>query len=78
MFKPAAMQKVRIIALKSHVEDLIKTLHEAGLVEIKKTAIEGLGKGRPLEFFDEVSAQLIRLRAILSMMEEKKSGNAGA
>ncbi len=69
MFKPAKMKKIRIFALKSVLPDVIKSLHELGLVEIRRFTVEGLERGRPLAFFDEVSEQLVRLRNTASVME---------
>lgn len=71
--KPARMQKVRIILLKSHVDRVIQSLHEAGMMEIRDTRVEGMDEGRPLPFFDEVSGQLVRLRNILAVLEGSKS-----
>lgn len=73
MLKPKPMKKIRIIVLKSVVEKLIKELHEAGLVDIRKSRYEGLEEGRPLASFDDVSAQLLKLRSLLSLMK----ANAG-
>ena len=69
MFKPARMQKIRIFALKSILVDLIKKLHELGIFEIRVIDYEGLQKGRPLDFFNEISEQLIRMRAIKNMLK---------
>jgi V/A-type H+-transporting ATPase subunit I len=69
MLKTKPMKKVRIIVLKSVVEKLIRDLHKAGLVDIRKSQYEGLEEGRPLESFDEVSAELLKLRSLLSVME---------
>ncbi len=69
MFRPKSMRKVRLIVLKSHVESLIRDLHEAGLVDIRKAKYTGLDEGRPLASFDELSAELLKLRALMSVME---------
>lgn len=69
MFRPKKMRKVRILVLKSNLEKLIKELHEAGLMDIRKSSYEGLGEGAPLASFDEVSAELLKLRSVLSIME---------
>ncbi len=66
--KPKTMKKVRIIVLKAAVESLIKDLHEAGLLDIRKSRYEGLDEGRPLTSFDEVSAELLKLRSLLAVM----------
>lgn len=71
MLKPAKMKKVRVYALKSKLSPIIEALHEAGVMEIRKFRPEGLESGRPLEFFDEVSTQLIRLRNIVSNMDQE-------
>jgi len=68
MLRPAKMKKIRVYALKSVLPDVIKSLHELGLVEIRRFKMEGLERGRPLEFFDEVSSQLIKLRNTASNM----------
>jgi V/A-type H+-transporting ATPase subunit I len=70
MFRPKSMKKVRLIVLKAHVQRLIKDLHEAGLVDIRKTVHKGLDEGRPLPSFDDLSAELLKLRTVLSVMEE--------
>ncbi len=69
MLRPAEMKKIRVYALKSVLPEVIKSLHELGLVEIRRFKIEGLERGRPLEFFDEVSSQLIKLRNTTSNMD---------
>src|SRR4030095_2892841 len=69
MLRPKKMKKVRLIVLKSQTGGLVKERHEAGLVDIRKTKHEGLDEGRPLGPFDEVSAQLLKLRASLTIME---------
>jgi V/A-type H+-transporting ATPase subunit I len=63
------MKKARIIILKSEVDALLKNLHEAGVVDIRKTQYEGLEEGRPLSSFDEISAILLELRTIRTLME---------
>lgn len=70
MFKPAKMKKIRIFALKSILPTIIKSLHELGMVEIRKFTLEGLERGRPLSFFDEVSEQLVKLRSMASLMDQ--------
>ena len=70
MFKPAKMKKIRIFALKSTLPTVIKSLHELGMVEIRKFTVEGLERGRPLSFFDEVSEQLVKLRSMASLMDQ--------
>jgi len=69
MLRPKRMGKVRVIVLKSRAQALIKDLHEAGLVDIRKSAYEGLDEGRPLASFDQISAELLRLRTAMSIME---------
>lgn len=68
MLKPKTMKKARMIVLRSSIESLIKDLHKAGLVDIRKAEYEGLDEGRPLASFDEVSAELLKLRTVRSLM----------
>jgi len=69
MLKPKPMKKIRIIVLKSVIEKLIKDLHEAGVVDIRNTSHKGMEDGRPLSSFDDVSAQLLKLRSLISVIE---------
>ncbi|MBU0532145.1 hypothetical protein KKB44_01495 [Candidatus Micrarchaeota archaeon] len=73
MLRPKKMKKVRVIVLKSAVEKLLKNLHEAGLVDIRKTVYKGLEEGRPLSSFEEISAQLLELRVIQTLMGPQTS-----
>lgn len=68
--RPVEMQKVRIFALRSILTQLIADLHKAGVMEIKKEKFTGLEDGRPLEFFNVVSEQLVKVRAINAMLEK--------
>ena len=68
MLRPVRMQKIRIVALKSVLSLLIKKLHELGLVDLVVSHYDTLEKGKPLAYFDEVSQELVRIRAIKSML----------
>ena len=72
MFRPKKMKRVRILVLKSKVDAVIKDLHEAGAVDIRKSSYEGLEEGRPLASFEELSTELMKLRSALSLMETGK------
>jgi len=71
MFYPVEMQKIRIIGVKSIAPDLISKLHELGVVEITSSEIEGVESGRPLENYSVVSAHLVFIRAIRSVLNPK-------
>lgn len=71
MFRPAKMKKIRVYALKSILSDVIKSLHELGLVEIRRFKARELEQGRPLAFFDDVSEQLVKLRSTVSHMDKE-------
>lgn len=79
MLKPAKMRKVRIIVLRDAVKYLIKALHKQGFMEIKKTKFPSLDDGRPLEFYNEVSEQLVKLRGVAALLEKhlKKKPDLG-
>jgi V/A-type H+-transporting ATPase subunit I len=70
MLKPTPMQKVRIYSLRSNLSEVIEELHKAGLMEINQEKFDGLEDGRPLEFFNVVSEQLVKVRAINAMLEK--------
>jgi V/A-type H+/Na+-transporting ATPase subunit I len=64
MFKPAPMQKVRIIGLRAELSLVCSFLQKAGVIDLAETKSELLAKESPLEYFDAVSAQLVRIRGI--------------
>ncbi|MBU0590987.1 hypothetical protein KKF81_06640 [Candidatus Micrarchaeota archaeon] len=76
MLKPKTMKKVRITVLKSCVEEFIRSLHKAGMVDIRKAIYDGLEGGRPLGYFDDVSSQLLNLRTAVSLMRANLSSHS--
>lgn len=70
MLKPVRMQKVRIYSLRSVLPELIAELHRAGLLEITREEFIGLDSGRPLEFFNVVSEQLVKARSIDALLQK--------
>ncbi len=68
MLKPVRMQKIRIISLKSILEKLIEKLHTIGILEIRLVEHAGLEIGRPLEYFNDISEQLVKIRAIKNIL----------
>jgi V/A-type H+-transporting ATPase subunit I len=73
MFYPVGMQKIRIYALKTVSEQLVKELHALGMVEIVSSEHKGLESGSPEESFNRISAQLVRMRAIKNSLPKKGS-----
>jgi len=73
MMRTVEMQKLRIFALRRVLPGLIASLHRIGLLEINREDFKGFEGGRPLEFYNVVSEQLVRLRAINAMLEKTSS-----
>jgi len=63
------MQKIRVVAVKSITNPLLKELHNIGIVELRKASSENFRPGKTVPIYDNISAQWIRLRAITSMLE---------
>ena len=63
------MQKIRVVAVKSITNPLLKELHNIGIVELRKASSENFRPGKTVPIYDNISAQWIRLRAIKSMLE---------
>ena len=63
------MQKMRVVAVKSITNPLLKELHNLGIVELRKVAGEDFKSGKTAPIYDKISAQWIRLRTIKSMLE---------
>jgi len=68
MMKPAKMQKIRLVALTSVARPLLAELHRLGMVEIRRFECEGFETGKTMEIYDSISRNLVRLRAIKSML----------
>ena len=68
MMKPAKMQKIRLVALKSVARTLLTELHRLGMVEIRRFESEGFETGKTMDIYDAVSPNIIRMRAIKSML----------
>ncbi len=68
MMKPAKMQKIRLVALKSVARPLLAELHRLGMVEIRRFEAEGFETGKTIEVYDQISKNLVKLRAIKSML----------
>ncbi len=69
MLRPVEMQKIRLLLPKSIMSTVIARLHDMGIVEITSSENEGLDKGAPLERYDEIAEQLVRIRAIKKALE---------
>jgi V/A-type H+-transporting ATPase subunit I len=61
---PAKMRKIRIISMRKDVPRLIAALHENGLVDFRDVNADFLEKDAPLEAFENISSQLVRIRAL--------------
>ncbi len=61
---PAKMRKIRIISMRKDVPRLIAALHENGLVDFRDVNADFLEKDAPLEAFDNISSQLVRVRGL--------------
>lgn len=68
--RPKKMTKVRLIVAKSVIDSLIKDLHELGVMDINTVRHSGFDEGRPLSSFDDVSAQLLKLRSLKTILEK--------
>ncbi len=70
MFKPARMTRVLLGGHKSHLEDVIETLHDEGVVHVEDFA-DPTGTttiGTPLEAGDQASALLVHARGLLKTL----------
>ncbi len=78
MVKPEKMARVRIVGLRDHVEKVVEELHLLGVLQIEDLSgkVEKSGGafelGVPLENFDDVSKQLVKLRAVENVLLKAK------
>ncbi|MBS3059816.1 MAG: hypothetical protein J4224_05340 [Candidatus Diapherotrites archaeon] len=64
------MCKVRLIGLKSNLKQTIEVLEEYGGAEIKKFRSEEIQNSKPLEEFQEISENLVRMEALAKTLSE--------
>lgn len=69
MFKPVAMQRVVLLATKNAEARIISSLHRMGVMEIRSLDVPGLERGKPLEIYDDVSRELVRVRSLISAFQ---------
>lgn len=70
MFFPVKMCKASIIGFRNQLPEFVKTLHEAGIVQLKEISNPHFNKESVLEEFAEVSEQLVKLQAIKKALPE--------
>ena len=68
MLKPVKMQKLRIVAVRSIVTELLAKLHQVGAVEIRRFASPEFSVGRTIPVHEQISRELHRLRGLRSML----------
>jgi V/A-type H+-transporting ATPase subunit I len=73
MLRPARMQKIRLVAIRSVSRPLLSELHRLGMVEIRRFESEGFETGKPVELYDRISTALVRIRSIKSVLGLSKS-----
>jgi len=66
MLKPVAMKKVRMVGLLADLPAALSLWRRLGAIQLEATPFESLGisKGTPLEAYDAISEQLVKIRAI--------------
>ena len=77
MLKPARMKKISLLVYDSDKEELVRRLHEIGVLELRETNDPNVEKATAKdELKDVISLQmsLSSLRDILKLAEEKKKG----
>ncbi|MFH1450565.1 MAG: V-type ATP synthase subunit I, partial [archaeon] len=85
MFRPARMQKLKFIALSQYRDDVIRALHNSGVVHLEdasefieqpewKTFLGGIVQTTETKEVIPLLIKLDRINDILNSVEEKKSG----
>jgi V/A-type H+/Na+-transporting ATPase subunit I len=67
------MQKVRIIALDEVKYELIKALHNLGVLDIRRSALQ-LSDDKALDQFPDISTRLIKFEGALALLKKPKKG----
>ncbi|MFA5050050.1 MAG: V-type ATPase 116kDa subunit family protein [Candidatus Micrarchaeia archaeon] len=70
MFKPAKMQKIRLVALNSIAKELVAELHSHGVIEISKFNESEMDTNIPFEDYANISSKIVKIRFILSVLQK--------
>ncbi len=78
MLKPLRLQKVRLIGLLAAQARALELWQKLGVMHLTtiKAGELGLGEGRPIDAYDAISEQLVRLRAIKNSLTPVEVGPA--
>ncbi|MBD3398404.1 hypothetical protein GF412_04235 [Candidatus Micrarchaeota archaeon] len=68
MLKPAKMQKIRLVSIKSVARPLLAELHHLGMLELRRFESTDFESGKTMDIHDRISSSLVRLRSIKSML----------
>ncbi len=74
MLKPSPLSHIRLVGLKSVEGDALKILQNSGALHITKTS-GTLAPGKTLPDFEQVSMQLVRMRAIKNALPKPEGKN---
>ena len=69
MLKPAQMTLIRVIGLRKDLDEAVKLLQDLGTVQFRRPGDTRLGAEKPMEYYAPVVEQLVRMRAIESVLE---------
>ncbi|MBI4044488.1 MAG: V-type ATP synthase subunit I [Candidatus Diapherotrites archaeon] len=64
------MAKARIVGIRNQLPEFAKTLHETGIAEVKEISPKDFRKESALDFFAEVSEELVKLEALKKYLPE--------
>ncbi|VVB66692.1 V-type ATPase 116kDa subunit family protein [Candidatus Gugararchaeum adminiculabundum] len=73
MFTPTEMCKVRVIAMRDDAAQVIKSLHEWGIMHVEDCSASDISHGKPLESYESISEQLVRIRGIEASLTQQKN-----
>ena len=68
MLKPIEMARIRVICLKAIAPEVVKSLHNLSVLHITDSRLPELEKSGALPSYEDVSARLVRIRALLEAL----------
>lgn len=76
MLRPERMSRVRILGMRKSMPSVIRSLHQAGVLEIREMDPSKIERDMPLPDYEGISGQLVRMRGLAAQLKQTPVGKS--
>lgn len=76
MLRPERMSRVRILGMRKSMPSVIRSLHRAGVLEIREMDPSKIERDSPLPDYEAISGQLVRMRGLAAQLKQTPVGKS--